>query len=511
MDYRITQCPRCGTSFRVTDAHLAIAAGAVRCGSCLHIFNAREHWVEEQSAEDEAQEQVLREDEALEQAALAAMNDVATTSDHDAEERFGDENDDDLLFGDDPSDREPSFFTSDDDRLLFLDTSVEQTRLAPDDGALAPDFLETAGWTPEPQNRFEEDRVDDETGTDDSWAEQLLVDDNPSPEPAQRLDSDADPLLDEFDDILASTPIADDSGNARHNHRYDSQYDNHYDDGRLGANHHADERRDDDHPDDWHLGDEDYGIRPAPADPELQLSTEFLSINELGRSASRESTGIADGGNLSEEWQRVLGGDAGEVSALRADERIGDDGGTRGRHLLGSFEPEPLQLHRFVHEPRWPKLLWGLGLVAGIALLVGQYIHFNFPTLARGEQRPLMAQLCAVVGCTLPPHHELAAIRTSSLIVRSHPSRPGALAIDAILTNTATFRQPYPNLLLQFTDLNGDAVAGGIFTPADYLGGEQAGAALMPMQQPVHIGLTIADPGNRAVNYQLFVAPPDAR
>jgi len=47
MDHRITQCPRCGTSFRVTEAHLAVAAGAVRCGSCLHIFNAREHWVED--------------------------------------------------------------------------------------------------------------------------------------------------------------------------------------------------------------------------------------------------------------------------------------------------------------------------------------------------------------------------------------------------------------------------------------------------------------------------------
>src|SRR5699024_4946884 len=48
MDNRVTECPRCGTSFRVTAAHLTVAAGAVRCGSCLHIFNALENWVEEE-------------------------------------------------------------------------------------------------------------------------------------------------------------------------------------------------------------------------------------------------------------------------------------------------------------------------------------------------------------------------------------------------------------------------------------------------------------------------------
>jgi len=36
----ITQCPKCLTSFRATDAQLTIAGGSVRCGSCLHVFNA---------------------------------------------------------------------------------------------------------------------------------------------------------------------------------------------------------------------------------------------------------------------------------------------------------------------------------------------------------------------------------------------------------------------------------------------------------------------------------------
>ena len=45
----VTQCPKCLTSFRVTEAQLTIADGNVRCGSCLHIFSAPSHWLDEQS------------------------------------------------------------------------------------------------------------------------------------------------------------------------------------------------------------------------------------------------------------------------------------------------------------------------------------------------------------------------------------------------------------------------------------------------------------------------------
>lgn len=41
----ITRCPHCDTSFRVNDAQLAAADGAVRCGACLLVFAATEHFV----------------------------------------------------------------------------------------------------------------------------------------------------------------------------------------------------------------------------------------------------------------------------------------------------------------------------------------------------------------------------------------------------------------------------------------------------------------------------------
>ncbi|MFD2449289.1 DUF3426 domain-containing protein [Vogesella fluminis] len=39
-----TQCPACQTRFKVSDAHLALAAGMVRCGRCNHVFHAPSHF-----------------------------------------------------------------------------------------------------------------------------------------------------------------------------------------------------------------------------------------------------------------------------------------------------------------------------------------------------------------------------------------------------------------------------------------------------------------------------------
>ena len=43
----VTECPACNTRFRVGDAQLEAAAGQVRCGACLNVFLASDHFVAE--------------------------------------------------------------------------------------------------------------------------------------------------------------------------------------------------------------------------------------------------------------------------------------------------------------------------------------------------------------------------------------------------------------------------------------------------------------------------------
>ena len=66
---RITQCPKCDTTFRITPAQLKVANGAVRCGACLNVFRAAEHFqtvVEETPAvQDDRTQDLFSDDQGI--------------------------------------------------------------------------------------------------------------------------------------------------------------------------------------------------------------------------------------------------------------------------------------------------------------------------------------------------------------------------------------------------------------------------------------------------------------
>ena len=135
---------------------------------------------------------------------------------------------------------------------------------------------------------------------------------------------------------------------------------------------------------------------------------------------------------------------------------------------------------------------------------------YHFDELAREDAyRPWFAELCPQLGCSLPSKVDVEQIRSSNLVVRSHPDFSGALVVDAIIYNRASFSQPFPLLELRFADLNGQLIASRSFKPSEYLGGELAGQSEMPPQTPIHVSLDILDPGPKAVNYSLSFHSPE--
>jgi len=434
MDHRITQCPRCGTSFRVTEAHLAVAGGAVRCGSCLHIFNAREHWLE---------------------AAPAA---VPTPEPELTPQRLEDlDIDDDALFDDDTpifiGDDEPPqetkggvIFNPVDDDFEAIDDSGPET--------LSDTFLEINSWEEDTGHSFGNAGNDDPdlSAEEQEWTRKLLEDDDKDDQTSDLPQRPS--LFEEYGDILDDVPEIDDAA-------------------------------------------------PVSLDGAIDLSPEFLDVDS-GRD-NRSDTVEAAAVTAPISNQEI------ELESLHPGRPLDSDLQRNPLFDLDRIESAPLRPHQFVNEPRWPRALWGIGFVAALALLLAQYIYFNFSDLARGELRPWLARACEIAGCVLPPQSDPAQVRTTSLIVRSHPTARGALAVDAIITNQADFPQPYPPLQLQFTDLNGAPVAGRRFSPDEYLSGELKGARLMPVRQPVHIALELLDPGSRAVNYLLTVVPTNSR
>ncbi|MBK5549789.1 DUF3426 domain-containing protein [Pseudomonas sp. TH03] len=184
---------------------------------------------------------------------------------------------------------------------------------------------------------------------------------------------------------------------------------------------------------------------------------------------------------------------------------------TERDEALQDLTDDPLQLDWQKRRSPWGRrFFWLLLILLGAGALVGQYVAYHFDELARQDQyRPWFQELCPQLGCTVPSKVDIAKIKSSNLVVRSHPDFSGALVVDAIIYNRAAFSQPFPLLELRFADLNGHLIASRRFKPGEYLNGDLEGLAEMPPQTPIHIALDILDPGPKAVNYSLSFHSPE--
>jgi len=158
----VTQCPKCQTAFRVTEPQLQAAHGAVRCGSCLHIFVADEHRRVEAASEDGSE------------AAIDAPLSSTTTN---GPNLFSD---DDLFLNDDS---QPSTIT--DEMLEEIDQLIGDPIDEPTGDGFS--FFDT----PEDTSRRSDETADlnnaidnDQEPVDEGWAQALLHEEDP-PEEAE--------------------------------------------------------------------------------------------------------------------------------------------------------------------------------------------------------------------------------------------------------------------------------------------------------------------------------------
>ena len=175
--------------------------------------------------------------------------------------------------------------------------------------------------------------------------------------------------------------------------------------------------------------------------------------------------------------------------------------------LLKNIAPSPIELtaqrlRRWWQRPHWLSLS-----IVAVIILLGQIAYFKFDYFSRVQPyRTAYLFVCPLINCTLPSLVDPSKITPYQLIIRNHPSAEQALVIDVMLRNDAGFAQPYPDLILEFTNLDDKPVASRRFTPAEYLAGEVAGKKYIPSNQPVHVALELSHPGPDAVNYHMSIA-----
>lgn len=500
-DTFITQCPHCQTSFRVKPAQLEVARGAVRCGACLKVFKAAQHKVGDSSASPStpassapaaakpvaaptpsasapaasrptvaapsastAPIQPATKPAAAPSAPLAssttapapaqptptaasarALNTPAATPPQAPVK---------------PSKPEPdlddSLLIHDDLDLSDLDLDEEIAKLEAQELSISQEFLNLSS-APTPAKQLLGDEVND-SGDDERWAEALLKAEEDRQEPT-----------------FGSTP----SGIR--------QVKTPSTPAKL-ATKEAVERLQADQVDQLFASKAPTGVR-KPKSEALR--------------ADRDDSGEHD--DVEEITLTTPGAPASKTASTRHEPSL------QSKSLYEELDDEPLQLDWRKPKRRWGRaVFWGLLNLAAAAALLGQYTWYNFEALSRQDVwRPWLEQACPHVGCELPARIDPSLIKSSNLVVRSHPEFSGALVVDAILYNRADYAQPFPMLELRFADINNQLLANRRFKPNEYLGGELAGAQSMPPQTPIHISLDILDPGSKAVNYSLSFSAPE--
>jgi hypothetical protein len=125
-----------------------------------------------------------------------------------------------------------------------------------------------------------------------------------------------------------------------------------------------------------------------------------------------------------------------------------------------------------------PLLAVALTLILSLQLLLAQREELA----ADARWRPLVATLCGVLPCEIPPWREPAALTMLNRNVLPVADRAGVLRVSAGFRNDARWPQPWPTLVLSLEDVDGRRVGQRAFSPRDYRKGFRPQELIAPGQ-----------------------------
>lgn len=446
MSTHVTRCPNCQTSFHVRSDQLLVAEGAVRCGSCLQVFIASDYFVDSKPISKKSNQESTK--------TLSSKNSAKT--------------------------HKPTATSAEPKRAKKAAPATVKKLDDDDFDGLIHDDMELD----------EEDAIDLSDPTPKSPTNNgLLIDDDPysdlnlsaNSKPPKRKNAQALGLnLNDDNDFFSSHKGQTDD--ALFLIDEDEQAEDEIDESWANL------LIEDDDPHE-HITDDVAPSQPSPA----KAKRTRVHDHSQATASKEASTEFEDNGHKNNKPTPQTNHDNDLLS--------------EPLYVQGNWIPNdtPLELER-PKSRTLQTFLFTLGVLLLMLTLAGQLAYFNISTWSSSPVlRPYYEYACQWVSCDLPAFRDPRQIKSQHLVVRSHPSQEGALVIDALLINQAPFEQPFPNIRMEFQDLQQTTVSSRVFSPADYLGGELSGRRTMPSQVPIHIAIDVIDPGANAVNYTLDV------
>lgn len=135
-----------------------------------------------------------------------------------------------------------------------------------------------------------------------------------------------------------------------------------------------------------------------------------------------------------------------------------------------------------------------------VALLLQLLLADRAQLAGDARWRPWIAGTCALLRCSLPAWQEPAAFVLLQRDVGPHPARPGVLRVSATFRNDARWPQPWPDVLLTLSDLEGREAGARRFRADEYLGATPAPPLLQP-GQVASFAMDVMEPAPRIVAF----------
>jgi len=134
--------------------------------------------------------------------------------------------------------------------------------------------------------------------------------------------------------------------------------------------------------------------------------------------------------------------------------------------------------------------VWRFACLLSVLVLLVQFFYFEGGTLSRQPQlRAGLLFVCKRLGCQAPAYRNLDEWSVSHSDLRNISET--AYVFSAALSNQASFPQVCPDLKLVLLNINGQAVAEGVFSGKQY-----ATAALLGANETARVSLNIVAPAH---------------
>ena len=508
-----TRCPKCSTCFRVTDRHLAVAKGKVRCGQCQLVFNAPEHAIDDlpvnpATAQTEHNPDVtdpvtqtkktktpLAPTQAEKEHKAKAKKDQIEKTSQAAEIKKP------------PASTTKKPVTADPvfnpDATLAVDNlnKDELKKIEPATPSVTPDAtnknddvfdenfdldaaINELTQATEDSYKFE-NKENITVTTEEATSEKYIPAENSSKdifETDAYTKTDASSVADIMNEMEGQLSLNIDDPNS--NEKYDAndefefiELENEVD----AEVHEQDPAESNDETLKKHFN---FDEESEETEPESKQSNDDL-VNKDEIFEPVDETDFQD----SEVENTIISEDNSEDSA-DADVPF---------KLRGDIERLQAPVQRRLH----PLLKFSFILVL-LVLSFSQLAYFRaheFVNLVPSAT-PYLEAFCEKVHCRYSGPRDTKQVELMSRDVRLHPKDKKALLISAAMINNANFAQPYPDIHIRLSDISGNIVAERIFNSKTYMGKLSSPFLLMKSKTPVHINFEVVDPGRDAINFE---------